>query len=609
MKFSFKFKRISTRLTVIIAGVSVVCSIILSLTIGLYTIEQKESEHESMLNREVVNISSEVAEVIASRQGQVEALATMDIFPIEDGVLISNLDTLSPAIEPLRKMAEADPDVARYVVMDAQGLGMTTQNNAVNLAERNYFKQSITGTSAFPEFLASQTTGKLTIMYSAPIKDESGETVGVLVMGVDGSSLTNIAKNVTMGTDHPYIINKDGKVIAHDSEDYVKEGHNIHEDEDLIGISSVISDSQEVGFGKCEIAGDEKLLSYGNIAGTDWKIIIPISTSEANSSIYAITEVSLFVLLFIIAASIGIAFYFAERISRPIKVVAKALDSMAEGEISRQPIKEKDHDAVVNRPDEIGILGKSIVELSTKLYDVMTHIKGTVAKVADSSLKMKSQSRTVSEGASEQATATEEVSSTMEQMVANIQNSSSNAQRTAEIANQSVQSGQEGATSVEKSVNAMSTIREKISVVEQIAQQTNILALNASVEAARAGSAGSGFAVVAQEVRKLAELSSSAANEITLLTADGLQLANKSGQIISDLLPEIEQTGALVKEIVSASMEQETGSQQINIAVQRMDSVTQRNASAAEQLADMANELNGQAQTLKDDISFFRLEE
>lgn len=156
-------------------------------------------------------------------------------------------------------------------------------------------------------------------------------------------------------------------------------------------------------------------------------------------------------------------------------------------------------------------------------------------------------------------------------------------------------------------IDKMHTIAEKISVVESIAQQTNILALNASVEAARAGKAGAGFAVVASEVRKLAELSKDSADEIIMLVSETSVASEKCGDVISALVPEIEQTGQLVNEIAVASQEQDMGAQQINMAVSEMNVITQQNASAAEHLTSMANTLSDLADKLEKAVGYFRI--
>ena len=151
----------------------------------------------------------------------------------------------------------------------------------------------------------------------------------------------------------------------------------------------------------------------------------------------------------------------------------------------------------------------------------------------------------------------------------------------------------------------MKQVAEKIGIIEEIARKTDLLALNAAVEAARAGEHGKGFAVVASEVRKLAERSQTAAAEISRLTIDGVHVAEGAGQMLSKLVPDIQKTAELLREIAAASAEQSTGATQVNKAIQQLDQVIQQNAGASEEMAATATELSSQADVLQSTISFF----
>jgi methyl-accepting chemotaxis protein len=153
----------------------------------------------------------------------------------------------------------------------------------------------------------------------------------------------------------------------------------------------------------------------------------------------------------------------------------------------------------------------------------------------------------------------------------------------------------------------MREIAEKISIIEEIARKTDLLALNAAVEAARAGEHGKGFAVVASEVRKLAERSQAAAAEISRLSASGVQTAEGAGQLLEKLVPDIQKTAELVREIASASAEQSTGATQVNKAIQQLDQVIQQNASASEEMASTSEELSSQAEVLQSTMAFFKV--
>ena len=196
----------------------------------------------------------------------------------------------------------------------------------------------------------------------------------------------------------------------------------------------------------------------------------------------------------------------------------------------------------------------------------------------------------------------------MEQMTSNIRQNADNAMQTEKIAVKSADGARQGGKAVEETVHAMKEIANKISIIEEIARQTNLLALNAAIEAARAGEHGKGFAVVASEVRKLAERSQKAAAEISQLSASSVEVAERAGALLGQMVPDIQKTAELVQEINAASREQDLGAGQINKAIQQLDQVIQQNASASEEMSSTAEELSSQAEQLQSTIAFFRVD-
>ncbi|GFO67371.1 methyl-accepting chemotaxis protein [Geomonas limicola] len=254
-------------------------------------------------------------------------------------------------------------------------------------------------------------------------------------------------------------------------------------------------------------------------------------------------------------------------------------------------------------------LMQSLSAMVLKLGEVVNQVKLAADNVAAGSEQMSASAGAMSQGATEQAAAAEEASSSMEEMAANIRQSADNALQTEKIAVKSASDAQAGGKAVAQTVGAMKEIAGKISIIEEIARQTNLLALNAAIEAARAGEHGKGFAVVASEVRKLAERSQKAAAEISQLSSSSVEVAEKAGEMLCAMLPDIQRTAELVQEISAATREQDCGSDQINKAIQQLDQVIQQNASAAEQMSATAEELASQSEQLQATISFFNLNE
>lgn len=250
----------------------------------------------------------------------------------------------------------------------------------------------------------------------------------------------------------------------------------------------------------------------------------------------------------------------------------------------------------------------SLTAMVRSTAKIIGEFKSASNNISASSQQMSSTSQEMSQGASEQASSAEEVSSSMEQMAANIQQNTENAQQTEKIALNASDGINRVNDASDQTLKFMQEIADKVSIIGEIARQTNILALNAAVEAARAGEHGKGFAVVAAEVRKLAERSQISAVEIDSLTKNSVRATEESGKLLAAIAPEISKTAKLVQEIAAASIEQNSGADQVNNAIQQLNQVTQQNAASSEEMATSSEELAGQAQQLLDMISFFKID-
>jgi methyl-accepting chemotaxis protein len=337
-------------------------------------------------------------------------------------------------------------------------------------------------------------------------------------------------------------------------------------------------------------------------------------------------------------ASIVIGFLITRSITAPIQQVVEVAEQVAEGNLkvnveaettdeagqmltslgrmvanldrmasAASAIAGGDLKVSVTPQSERDMLGNALSTMVTRLTQVMGEVWTGSNALSSASAQLSSTAQALSQGTSEQAASVEETTSSLEEMSASVTQNADNSRATESTALKGAEDASESAKAVGETLQAMTAITEKISIIEEIAYQTNLLALNAAIEAARAGEHGKGFAVVATEVRKLAERSQKAAKEISELAGSSVKVAERSGQLISELVPAIRKTADLVQEVAAASREQSAGVSQINNAMTKVDQVTQRNASASEELASTAEEMAAQAEALQELVSFFRV--
>ncbi|MBF0499051.1 MAG: hypothetical protein HQM09_02865 [Candidatus Riflebacteria bacterium] len=250
----------------------------------------------------------------------------------------------------------------------------------------------------------------------------------------------------------------------------------------------------------------------------------------------------------------------------------------------------------------------------TPLLASLGNIEGVANQIVTSAGELTKASQSLADGSSEQAASVEETSASLEEVATMTRQNADGSDAAKTLANQTRVAAETGSADMQSMNAAMDAIKissdsiaKIIKTIDEIAFQTNILALNAAVEAARAGEAGKGFAVVADEVRSLAQRSAQAARETAGKIADsiqrseqGVQISNKVGISLQEIVSKAREVDELVAKIAAASREQSQGIDQVNIAVNQIDKVTQSSAANSEKTANAASEMNSQSISLKD---------
>jgi methyl-accepting chemotaxis protein len=294
-----------------------------------------------------------------------------------------------------------------------------------------------------------------------------------------------------------------------------------------------------------------------------------------------------------------------------LKAKSEALKKIANGDLS----------ANIELASEGDELGLSLRTMLSSLNELLSQVSSAVEQVAVGSNQVSSAAQTLSQGAAEQAASIEEISASLTEIAGQTAQNSDNAREMNGLAKSSHQEAEGGNERMKELVSAMADINRSsedvkkiVKAIDDIAFQINLLALNANVEAARAGKYGKGFAVVADEVRSLAVRSAEAVKETTRMVEDSIAKMERGNELVKLTATQLvgiaegsARVAAIAEDVASASEEQTRGVEQISAGIEQIDQVTQSNSSSAEESAAAAEELAAQSQQLKSMIERFKL--
>ncbi len=301
--------------------------------------------------------------------------------------------------------------------------------------------------------------------------------------------------------------------------------------------------------------------------------------------------------LLIIAAFV--VFYFISRSVRLVGKLSEVTKRVALGDLSVTSVEESS--------DELGELASSVNQMVVHLRDIVSSIDDNTGRFVKESSQVMQLSQQIANDANNQASHAASVSSSMQEMDGVAHLNTENAKSAEAIGIQVTAALKAVVAASHESLGKINQIASRISVVGEISRQTNILALNAAIEAARAGEHGKGFGVVAAEVRKLAEQSNIAAKEINTLTQESVEATHTSQEMVSRLVPKIDKTIGIIREIAKTESDQLLEIHHINLAVNELNGIASQNAGVSGQLATAAEELAKQSDNLRELITAFRL--
>ena len=333
------------------------------------------------------------------------------------------------------------------------------------------------------------------------------------------------------------------------------------------------------------------------------------ATEEMNSDVRNIILIA----LFLMAVSSVTGFMFNQDVKKRLVQLGQSADRIAEGDLATE--------VVTSTGDELGDVAASFEIMRQRVHNVLLEINQGADQVAAGAHNVSDASVALSQGASQQAASVEQLSASIAEIASQTASNAQNAEKANDLTVGTKEKAQLGNEEMQEMLSAMEEINASsaniskiIKVIDEIAFQTNILALNATVEAARAGQHGKGFAVVAEEVRNLAARSAKAAKETTDMiegsmekVETGREIAHKTAEALNAIVGDVSSVADIVANIAKASNEQKLALEQINQGVQQVSQVVQANSSTSEEAATASQNLNQQADIMRANVGKFRL--
>ena len=585
-------------------------------------------------------VARQIEIMLNDSKGMVEGLSLGPMARSLDGAAVRDM---------IIAIQQKNPQFELIFVMDSSGMQIArTSGNLANRGDRPYFKEAIKGNTFFTEAYISSFTNAPCVTISVPIKDSKGAIVGVMGADISLLALKGIADNVKIGKNgYVEIVDNVGTVIAHPDNEKVMKKENFAQLEYVQKVINGQSGSVET----LSTRGDKTITAFAPIANYKWGIIVNQPVDEIFDVAVSAAYIILVILLISILLATVTAFYIARGIAGPLQKVVESVEMIASGDLSQT--------LAVQGVLEVNQLVIGVNHMTSSLRTIIIHTASVAESVAASAEELTAGAIEVGRASEEVAHTIQDVahSATMQMQLSNestsiildmnscIIDTVEAACDVADMSAKSEQSAEEGIKQVDHAVSLMNHIQLDVSntgkmidvlgqksrqigqiveVITNIAGQTNLLALNAAIEAARAGEQGRGFAVVADEVRKLAEQSQTAAKEIAEIigaiqreTAQTVEAMDKSGKEVTegmrvvtaskvafeDIYSDVKNMRQKVENIVGLVDKQQGGSVQVEQAINSIADSAKTNSNSSQEVAAASEQQNASVQEIVTAVS------